>query len=490
MKKFIFNNKHKALLVFALLYAITTRGADTLKVDWSNKIRVSNTTPTLQIVENPLVRCNTPIHTATFKALKNLGADFVRYVPWFPYPKLAVAELRRQSGGETFWDFKLLDSTMVAFMDATKGHTVVINFSTTPAWMWKTERPVRYPENPYQTEWNYNQGTELVDTTCKEVANYYSRLISWYTKGGFIDELGQYHKSGHFFKIPYWEVLNEPDFEHSISPQLYTKIYDAIVLAMKKVAPETKFIGLGLALETKPEYFEYFLNPKNHQPGVPLDGISYHRYTQISRERQPLEEYQYTYFENADEFIVHVNYIENIRKRLSPNTITTINEIGTMTDRDTIPADYWNLSGAVYAHIFLELTKIGIDVAGESQLVGYPSQFPDVSMISWSNGNPNSRYWVLKLILENFGKGDELVSTRLIGGSAIDYQAFKTKKGKRILLINKRNKDVSIVLPGDLKGSAVRSVDISTRESEPRSEQLSENKLSLKPFSVTVVEVK
>jgi hypothetical protein len=25
--------------------------------------------------------------------LRDLNADFVRYVPWFPYPKLAVAEL-------------------------------------------------------------------------------------------------------------------------------------------------------------------------------------------------------------------------------------------------------------------------------------------------------------------------------------------------------------------------------------------------------------
>ncbi len=47
----------------------------------------------------------------------------------------------------------------------------------------------------------------------------------------------------------------------------------------------------------------------------------------------------------------------------------------------------------MYAYIFLvELTKIGIDIAGESQLVGYPTQFPDVSMVNWNTGNPNARY--------------------------------------------------------------------------------------------------
>ena len=68
----------------------------------------------------------------------------------------------------------------------------------------------------------------------------------------------------------------------------------------------------------------------------------------------------------------------------------------------------------MYAYIFLELTKMGIDVAGESQLVGYPTQFPDVSMVNWKNGNPNARYWILKLLIDNFGKGDKLVATTLI----------------------------------------------------------------------------
>src|SRR5579862_6613406 len=69
---------------------------DTIKVNWNDQVLVSKTTPTLQLVENPKVR-QSPIHEATFKALKDLGADYVRYVPWFPYPKLAVAELKPPS---------------------------------------------------------------------------------------------------------------------------------------------------------------------------------------------------------------------------------------------------------------------------------------------------------------------------------------------------------------------------------------------------------
>jgi hypothetical protein len=489
----------KKLLIPALVYLTICiadqrlyafQKIDTIKVaiDWNNIQTVSKTTPTLQLVENPLVRANTPIHAATFKALKDLGADYVRYVPWFPYPKLAVAELKPPADGKTSWDFKLLDSTMEAFMEATKGHSVVINFSTTPAWMWKTDNVVDYPENAYQTDWNYNQGTELRDTTVKELAGYYARLLSWYTKGGFTDELGKYHKSGHYYKIPYWEVLNEVEAEHNMSPALYTKIYDAIVIEMRKVDPDTKFIGLALAYESNPAYFEYFLNPKNHKPGIPIDGISYHHYSSPSWNEQPLNGYQYTFFESADAFVNSVRYIEDIRKRLSPNTITTINELGTFIGVDPIPNEYWNLSGAMYAHLFLEFTRMGIDVAGESQLVGFPSQFPDVSMINWKNGNPNSRYWVLKLLIENFGPGNKLIATDC--GSPIDGQAFITKKGKRLLLINKQNKDILIILPADAKGGIARSVDTITGENPPSEAPLNGNALTLKPFSVTVVEFK
>ena len=45
-----------------------------------------------------------------------------------------------------------------------------------------------------------------------------------------------------------------------------------------------------------------------------------------------------------------------------------------------IPDSYWHLSGATYAYVFGNLASLGIDVAGESQLVGYPTQFPSVSM--------------------------------------------------------------------------------------------------------------
>jgi len=108
---------------------LAQKATPALNVNWNKVTHVSKTTSTLQLVENPMVRPGSPIHRQTFAALKELGADYVRYVPWFPYPKMAVAELKPPTREATYWDFTYLDSTMDALMEATKGHTVVINAS-------------------------------------------------------------------------------------------------------------------------------------------------------------------------------------------------------------------------------------------------------------------------------------------------------------------------------------------------------------------------
>ena len=462
---------------------------NTIVVNWDNHIMVSKTLPTLQVVVNPMLQANSTMHKGTFEALKNLGADHVRFVPWFPYPHMAVAELKPPSKTETFWDFSHIDPIVKDFMDAQEGRSVVMNFSTIPVWMFKTDKPVIYPSNPDSLFWSYNEGSEFRDTTLKELTGYYERLFQWYTKGGFTDELGNFHKSGYFYNFPYWEVLNEPDDEHLMSPQLYTSVYDAIVLALKKISPQTKFIGMSLDQEKNPEWFEYFLNPLNHDPKVPLEGISYHFYGTPDFPEQKLDNYQYSFFNKADAFLDRVRYIENIRNRLAPKVFTTINEIGTILGDqkgNSIPDAYWNLSGAMYAYIYVELSKLGIEVAGESQLVGYPTQFPDVSMINWKNSKPNARYWVLKLLKDNFGPGDKLVRTNS-NSSQVVAQAFITSKGKKILLINRRNKKIQMKLPVGTNKALMFSVDNFSKEKAPLQSNISGNMITLNPFAVAVI---
>lgn len=456
-------------------------------IHWDHVMSQSKTTPTLQVVVNPMLKRGSAIHDNSFQALRNLGADYVRFVPWFPYPHAAVAELKPPTKDATFWDFSQVDPIVADFMKATHSHSVIMNFSTIPVWMFKTAHPVEVPSDPDKVFWAYNKGTKFRDTTLKEVTDYFVRLFSWYTQGGFTDELGRYHKSGHHYQFQYWEVLNEPDLEHHISAELYTRIYDAVVTALKKISPQTKFVGLALAYENDPGYFEYFLNPENHKPGVPLDWISYHFYGTPDFHDQRLDCYQYSFFNKANEFLAKVRYIESIRKRLSPMTSTTINEIGTiMGDQrgKNIVNEYWNLSAALYAYLYVELAKIGIDVAGESQLVGYPSQFPSVSMIDWTSGKPNARYWVLKLLKDNFGPGDKLVDTHS-GTSQITAQAFITTEGRKLLLINKRNTEAVLELPNEMSGE--QYIELSTEDNLPTKNQLTGNTIIVEPFSVVVI---
>jgi hypothetical protein len=483
----------KRWLLFLLsIPAIGQAQKDSLVVDWGKTQLISKSVATLQVVVNPPLRRGSSIHDATFAALAALGCDYVRYVPWLPYPKLGVAELRPPAEGRTFWDFSLIDPMTLDFLQATKGHPVILNFSTIPAWMYKTEKPVAIPANPDSVVWDYTQGTVPGDSTCAEIGNYYGRLFSWYTKGGFKDEMGKEHTSGYHFDVPYWEVLNEVDFEHSNTPETYTRVYDAVAGSIRKVSPETKFVGMALAYPDRPEWFEYFLNPANHQPGIPLDMISYHFYASGSIQQQGIPVMQYTFFDQADGFMKEVKFIESIRKRLSPATRTTVDEIGSILSSDNgpsdgiIPDDYWNLSGALYAYVYLGLVRMGIDVIGESQLVGYPTQFPSVSMINWKTGKPNARYRVLKLIHDHFGPGDALVNTDVVGDGLV-AQGFVTARGKRVLLINRSNRPVMLALAAAYAGSKLTVVDPSTGDNEPATSVIGGQAIELKPLAVGII---
>jgi len=487
-------------LVLALFQCPVLRGDDRaagIKVDWNKVERISKTTATLQVVVNPPLRRGTSIHDRAWDALRQLGADYVRYAPWFPYPKLTVAELEPPSGENTSWDFSLMDPLTVDFFQATAGHPVLLDISPIPQWMFATKDPVPYPADPNEVAWSYEQGSELRDPSGKEIADYFARLASWYGRGGFLDEHGRRHESPHHYKIDYWEVLNEPEYEHGLSAQTYTKLYDGIVTAIRKISPETKFAGMSLAEPmNSPAFFEYFLNPKNHQPGVPLDMITYHFYALPTSEQTP-EVLQYTFFEQADKFLTAVGFIESIRQRLSPETKTDVNETGCILPQFTtqalsdaeaqaIPASYWNLCGATFAYLYAGLARKGIDIVGSSQLLGYPTQFPSVTMLDWKTGQPNARYWVVKLLKDNFHPLDRIVETKS-ATPQVFAQGFVASDGTRkLLLVNERDRTLEVSISG-AKGGAVQRVDQTTGSNPPASSTAEADKIVLRGLSVTVV---
>ena len=504
-----------SLLVLVLLAlcsgGVFAQGAPpSVVVTWTKK-RPNHTTPTLQAVVNPMLRRGSPIHDAAFAALRGLGCDYVRYAFWFPYPKLSVAELRPPDQNQTYWDFQYMDPLVEDFQTASNGHPIVWSFSTPPQWMFTTPQPVVYPDDPNQVMWNYSQGKELRDV--QALADYYGRVASWYMQGGFTDELGKYHASGHHYDMRYWEVFNEVDGEHEPTPAQYVERYDAIVEAVRKVAPQMKFVGLALSYpEGGAHMFEYFLDPKNHKPGIPLDYISFHVYADPSAD-QALDQWQYTFFARANEFLAATRYILRIRDRLSPATKVMINEAGSILSGDMfqgepnhvekpIPAAYWNLSGALFAYDYLELTQLGVDTAGESQLVGFPSQFPSVSMVDWTTGKPNARLTVLELLKNNVGPSDDLADTEVKNNGmpadtdAIAAQAFVTSSQtgsqsgsqRKLVLINQRNREIPVELPKECAGATLQTIGGESPNLVKR--DVGDLTVRLLPFSVSVVTLK
>jgi hypothetical protein len=373
----------------------------------------------------------------------------------------------------------------------------MLNFSTIPQWMFHTDEPVGIPADANEVTWGYEQGQELRDPTAGEVADYYARLAGWYARGGFTDELGRLQSSRFHHKIEFWEVLNEPEYEHAMSPQTYTRIYDATVESVRKILPDTQFVGMSLAEPSNnPAFFEYFLDARNHNPGVPIDLISYHFYAVPTADQTPAIQ-QYTFFDQADKFLTSVRFIEAARQRLSPKTKTAINEVGCILPADigqglpgadaaVVPDSNWNLCGAIFAYLYVGVARQGIEILASSQLLGYPTQFPSVTMLDWKTGQANARYWVLKLLRDNFAPGDQLVDASVSLPHVI-AQAFVQPGGtRRLLLINKRDRPLELKISG-AAGCREVHVDLKTGSNPPSSSLLSSDTLVVGGFSVSVL---
>ena len=202
------------------------------------------------------------------------------------------------------------------------------------------------------------------------------------------------------------DVLNEPDLEHDLSPEVYSKLYDAVVTAVHQ----------GVAADEVRQHLEFLRRrASRHDRLLPRPQASpagnfsrLHFLSFLRSAGVPKKRFQFIptrCFDQADRFLEVVGYVETIRKRLSPKTGTMVDEIGTMlpTDWDQgkpgyvfkpIAPAYWNLSAAVYAYVFAGLARQGIDVATESLIPGYPGQFPSIAILDWNTGAPNARYRV------------------------------------------------------------------------------------------------
>ena len=204
----------------------------------------------------------------------------------------------------TSWDFRALDIQVqhllgsVAFPETS---ILQLTGNSPPWWFWGPGQPRK----------------EFAEPTGVREGHYFSRVLDWYQKGGFTDEFGVYHHSGHNYTWGYLEVLNEMEYashEHSgllrtvnlqlllcvllISTKLLTDIikrltenqtlyvfscsfiagpkyirwYDGVTKIVKANHPNIKFIGnchAGQGTADNCSIWRQFLNRSNHAPGTP-----------------------------------------------------------------------------------------------------------------------------------------------------------------------------------------------------------------------------
>ncbi len=395
------------------------------------------------------------------KALQDLGAEFVRFSPWYPYPLVAVTELYppdcTATKPATNWNSTLFDGIMRDFMeavcgeDAVKGKckfSVAQQLSTMPSWLYVNGTdPATINEDPWRYNGfdDYNKGTELKDETCLPMAQYMARLVGWYTQGGYFDSCGHYHESNLHYNWTVLSVLNEN--EHNTGQERYTVCFDAIRKEVEKV---NSYITLAGPEGTG--YTGYVLDPKNHKDGRAPDILSLHAAWYAGGSAASFE----SFFSGFDSYYDGtVPALDSQRDALAPTSSFVLNEfipfMNDWCDEDDATALFarhpdlerditraqpsvragiqaqapvrtqgcpnwqdprsnstrinrktlgWSAAAALFAYGYGRLALAGYKYVGADQLIGgpWPDNEPAVSCLDWKTGEPNAKYYAVQLL--------------------------------------------------------------------------------------------
>ena len=486
-----------------------SNGAIKVVTDWTKITGTSVTIPTTQILAHAYTLRDSPIHDQLFEALRDLHTDNTRLQFWYAVTRQAVLEQKEPTSTETFWDFQYSDPLVSDYYAYTSGKHHM-NISTIPRWMFNVP-PLEVPADPKASFFAYTDGTRgdlLKDPSGRQIAEYQARIYQWYTQGGFTDEVGKFHKSDHHYKIDFWDVLNEPDFENRITVEQFTRIYDAVTEAIHRIDPDVQFLAPEVS-GAEVSWARYFLNPKNHKPdSMPITWFTFHNYVNAPNDPST---WHAKYFidpsktptdgASAADFVGRIHEVLKIRDELSPQTKVSVDELGTFDDVKTTEEAcranepyqaynplYWNAIGANWAYIFITSEQLGLPMFSMSQMIGYPTQCPSISMFDKDTARPNAHYWVLSLINNYFGPGDKLTTTTT-SSPDVQAQAALTKKGRSLLLVNTADHPVPVDLTASFPEGAANAeiVDQSSGENPPRHETIRGKQLILPPFAVAVV---
>jgi hypothetical protein len=274
----------------------------------------------------------------------------------------------------------------------------------------------------------------LIDPTGRQAGEYYSRIVSWFTKGFLIDEMGTKIAGGHHFKFTYWEVLNEPNlYAHYnlVKPSMvaeYTRIYDGITSVMHRDHPTLQYAAMCWAGIPDNGLIQYFMNESNHDAAAPWPPafVTFHIYDGPGAMGSPV---------GLSPAIVAAaqEVVEFVATSSGGRTRSFVDEMGifgcapinytTVLDDQPNRFAFHNPRAAWFAAAYGQLASIGVDAMGSSQFFGYDGitgqannwphgggattqgywYYPCLSALDWTTGKPNARYYAVQMLVAELG---------------------------------------------------------------------------------------
>ncbi len=302
------------------------------------------------------------------------------------------------------WDFSRLDATIQQLRDHNISY--FLDIRTAPPWM-------------------FDSVGQLPDAEFPAFAQFMARLVGWYNKGGFTDEKGVYHQSGHYGWVKYWEIWNEPksgwdipgnvpdrSYAPWMTPDRFANLYDVTSTAMKAVDP-TILTG-GPAINSYPDipYLQTFIQDET----APLNFFSLHFYAGTNYQEPDAQVYDAV---TGDRFLNRIVAIRQLLNQYKPgqNIPIWVDELN-FNEASTIPIDLRGTGPAAYPFIADSLVNAayqGIAVIDQFTM----SSDAQFGLNDITSGQVYRPFWLFMQFSHEFPAGSYLLPVKITANTGL-----------------------------------------------------------------------
>ena len=407
-----------------------------------------------------------PFHDNVYKYLKDMNPSFFRShnnyddqgVDKTGMDSFQIVEPFPPEHEQCKWDFSKLDIKVEEEIKNCEKGTYVFNIRTCPPWMLDKSKAAPL--------FALSSG-EAKDQSFKQLADFCARIVSWYNKGGFTDEKGIYHKSGHYYNIKYWEILNEQDAGESAiyikSGKQYAKAYDAIVKAIHEIDPDVLCGGPSQSCIPTEEHDVKYLKDFLENAEEAVDFVSVHFYSDhaglilpdgIKRDRDdslniPAKKKYFKAVKDIGRYFLKcrelVNNYGNIPIFVSETNVC----LDTKFDYPLALGEYSqnNYGVAWFGYLFKTGVMNGINILQQYQFYCPLNRSRHlknhISLINNITGEPHLTYWFIKALNDFFNTSGIIVENDFCGDVEVLSVKYPEQKKGILLVINKADGNIT-----------------------------------------------